>query len=64
MFAPIDDDAMLSWLRTQIYVLEAWREELACRPDIDVGAVRRLDEHYCWLTSEVARLETSPQHAA
>lgn len=57
MCMPLDDTAMICWLRRQIRVLEAWREELATRPEIDISAVTRLESHYAWLTFEVARLE-------
>lgn len=65
MCLPLDDTAMICWLQTQVRVLEAWREELATRPEIDVSAVARLERHYQWLTSEIARLdEVSSQQAA
>ncbi|MEL6243802.1 MAG: hypothetical protein AAFQ21_00550 [Pseudomonadota bacterium] len=57
MCLPLDDTAMVCWLKTQVRVIEAWREELACRPEFDIAAARRLETHYAWLTSEVARLE-------
>ncbi|MEO0981309.1 MAG: hypothetical protein AAFX03_01505 [Pseudomonadota bacterium] len=56
---PIDDGTMACWLRTQVRVLEAWREELAMRPDIDLDTAAKLERHYAWLTGEVARLEQS-----
>jgi len=40
-----------------VRVLEAWREELACRPEIEIAMVTRLERHYAWLTSEIMRLE-------
>ena len=65
MCLPLDDVAMTCWLKTQIRVLEAWREELASRPEIDVQAVIKLETHYAWLTQEVARLDNpSPRQAA
>ncbi|MEL7547002.1 MAG: hypothetical protein AAGJ84_10150 [Pseudomonadota bacterium] len=48
---------MLSWLKSQVRVVEHWREELARQPDIDLDAVIRVETHYQWLTEEVARLE-------
>jgi uncharacterized small protein (DUF1192 family) len=59
----MDDAAMVCWLRQQVRVLEAWREELACRPDIEIAMVKRLERHYAWLTSEIMRLE-APRRAA
>ncbi|MEO1304984.1 MAG: hypothetical protein AAFV37_08410 [Pseudomonadota bacterium] len=65
MCLPMDDTAMICWLRTQVRVIEAWREELATRPDLDIRSVMRLEKHYAWLTSEIAWLEdpTSRQAA-
>ena len=48
---------MLEWLKTQVRILEAWREDVASRPDIDFDLVTRLEHHYQWLTSEVLALE-------
>lgn len=56
MCLPIDDTAMLCWLQSQLKVVEAWRDELATRPDLDLEAVSRLEHHYDWLASEVSRL--------
>lgn len=64
MCLPLDDSAMICWLRTQVRVIEAWREELATRPELDIAAVMRLEEHYAWLTSEVARLDPDPNRQA
>ena len=55
---------MIFWLKTQVRVVEAWREELASRAELDIRAVTRLEEHYAWLTSEVARLETPSSRQA
>lgn len=63
MCLPMDDVAMVCWLRQQVRVLEVWREELACRPEIEIAMVTRLERHYAWLTSEIMRLET-PRRAA
>jgi hypothetical protein len=63
MCIPMDDTAMLCWLKQQVRVLEAWREELACRSEIDIATVTRLERHYAWLTSEIMRLEM-PRRAA
>ncbi|MEL6860719.1 MAG: hypothetical protein AAGL11_02690 [Pseudomonadota bacterium] len=49
---------MLEWLKSQVRVLEAWREDVASRPDIDLEMVTRLEQHYQWLTSEVLTLES------
>lgn len=64
MCLPLDDTAMICWLKTQLRVIEAWREELACRPEIDIQAVQRIEAHYAWLTYEVARLEDHPNRNA
>lgn len=64
MCIPLDDTAMIFWLKTQVRVVEAWREELASRAELDIRAVTRLEEHYAWLTSEVARLETPSSRQA
>ena len=48
---------MLEWLKTQVRILEAWREDIASRPDIDFDLVCRLEQHYQWLTTEVIALE-------
>lgn len=62
MFNMITDTAMLSWLRTQVRILEAWREEVATRTDLDIPMIQRLEDHYQWLTAEVAYLESrAPQ---
>lgn len=50
MCLPLDDASMVCWLKTQVRVIEAWREELASRPDIDIEVVMRLERHYAWLT--------------
>lgn len=63
MCLPLDDTAMVCWLKQQVRVLEAWREELAGRAEMDISAVIRLERHYQWLTSEVARLDP-PRQAA
>ncbi|MEO0550455.1 MAG: hypothetical protein AAFZ91_11090 [Pseudomonadota bacterium] len=57
MCLPLDDTAMTCWLKTQIRVIEVWREELASRPEIDIEAITRLEQHYTWLTYEAGRLE-------
>ena len=65
MCLPLDDTAMICWLQSQVRVLEAWREELATRPEIDVSTIARLERHYQWLTSEIAHLDdVSSQQAA
>ena len=65
MCMPLDDTAMICWLRRQIRVLEAWREELATRPEIDISAVTRLESHYAQLTFEVSLLDDhSNRHSA
>jgi len=58
MCIPMNDGAMIGWLRHQVRVVEAWREELAMRSDIDIGVVTRLERHYAWLTSEMSRLDS------
>lgn len=48
---------MLEWLKTQVRVIEAWREDVASRPDLDLEMITRLEHHYQWLTAEVVNLE-------
>jgi len=57
MCLPISDIAMIDWLKNQIRMIEAWREEVACRPEINISEVERVETHYQWLTLEVTRLE-------
>ena len=57
MYFPIRDTDMLSWLRTQVRVLEAWREDISRRPELDFQMISKLEQHYQWLTYEVSRLE-------
>lgn len=57
MCIPISDVAMIDWLKKQVQVVEAWREEIATRAEIDISEVERIERHYQWLTSEVSRLE-------
>jgi len=57
MCIPISDVAMIDWLKRQVQVVEAWREEIATRAEIDISEVERIERHYQWLTSEVSRLE-------
>ena len=64
MCIPLDDTAMSCWLKTQVRVIEAWREELASRPELDMDALMRLEKHYAWLTYEAARLENPPSRQA
>lgn len=64
MCIPFDDTAMICWLKTQVRVLEAWREELATRPESDMSAVARLERHYVWLTAEITRLDERPKQQA
>ncbi|MFN7053917.1 hypothetical protein [Hyphomonas sp.] len=59
MCVPIDDFQMLCWLRGQLRILTAWREELASRPDQDLEALSRLEAHHDWLQSELGRLESA-----
>ncbi len=58
MCLSISNPDMLNWLKTQIRVLEAWREDVAMRPELDLDMVTRLEHHYQWLTAEVSNLET------
>lgn len=51
---------MLEWLKTQVRVIEAWREDVASRPDLDLEMITRLERHYQWLTAEVLNLEERP----
>lgn len=64
MCVPLDDSAMVCWLKTQVRVIEAWREELAMRTELDVPALTRLEKHYQWLSAEVARLDTPSSRQA
>jgi uncharacterized protein YfaP (DUF2135 family) len=48
---------MLEWLKTQVRVIEAWREDVASRPDLDMDLITRIEQHYQWLTAEVMNLE-------
>ena len=57
MFSPIKDAAMIDWLKKQVRVLEAWREEVACRPELDISMIQRVENHYQWLTGEIAQIE-------
>lgn len=57
MMPNIADIRMIGWLRQQVRVVEAWREELASRPDIDLLAIARVENHYHWLCKEMYRLE-------
>jgi hypothetical protein len=49
---------MLDWLKSQVRVLEAWREDIATRPRLDLEMVSRLEQHYQWLTREIMDLES------
>ncbi len=53
---------MKAWLAMQVRVLEAWREEVAMRADIDLGMALRLEQHYQWLTAELAMLDRTVEH--
>ncbi|MEL6567454.1 MAG: hypothetical protein AAFQ22_03475 [Pseudomonadota bacterium] len=64
MCVPLDRMSLLGWLKTQVRVVEAWREELARQPDIDLAQVHRLETHYQWLTSEISKLESRHIKAA
>lgn len=64
MCLPLSDTAMIDWLKSQVRVIEAWREDVACRPEIDMTEVERLERHYQWLTAEVRRLEDYQLKAA
>ena len=64
MCLPIDDDAMVCWLKSQVRVLEVWREEVASRPEFDLQQITRLERHYQWLTAEVTALEAPNRQAA
>lgn len=54
---------MVDWLRTQVRVIEAWREDVASRPELDLDMIMRLERHYQWLTAEVSSLETQQARA-
>ncbi|WP_155838233.1 hypothetical protein [Hyphomonas beringensis] len=57
MCLPMDDTAMLCWLKNQVTVLEAWREELTCRPETSISMITRLEKHRSWLREEISRLD-------
>ena len=60
MCYPFQSSDMLEWLKTQVRVIEAWREDVASRPDLDLEMITRLERHYQWLTAEVLNLEERP----
>ncbi len=64
MCLPMDDAMMICWLKTQVRVLEAWRENLAMDVDLDLEQIARLERHYQWLTAEILTLESPPRQAA
>ena len=64
MCLPIDESSMLCWLQSQLKVVEVWRDELATRPDLDLEAISRLEQHYNWLSFEVSRLDTPTSRQA
>ena len=51
------NSSMIEWLKSQVCVLEAWREDVASRADLDIDMIMRLERHYQWLTAEVSNLE-------
>ncbi|MEO0449170.1 MAG: hypothetical protein AAFZ74_02485 [Pseudomonadota bacterium] len=55
---------MLIWLKNQVRVLEAWREDLASRAHLDLEMVRRLEHHYQWITKEIMDLERLEEQRA
>ncbi|MDJ0920918.1 MAG: hypothetical protein QNI84_07305 [Henriciella sp.] len=59
MCYPVHDSNMIEWLRTQVRVLEAWRESIALKPQIDIELLSRVEDHYQWLTREIQLLETA-----
>lgn len=64
MCLPINDRTMLTWLQTQIRVMEAWREEIATRPEIDIDQVVKVETHLSWLSAEYDRLTEGNSVAA
>ncbi|MEM9938010.1 MAG: hypothetical protein AAF768_04130 [Pseudomonadota bacterium] len=64
MCYPIQDSSMIEWLRTQVRVLEAWRESIALKPELDMALLSRVEEHYQWLTREIDLLEMAEQPRA
>ncbi len=63
MCLSISDNTILSWLETQVRVLEAWREDVATRPSIDMRMAMSLEQHYQWLTKQIDVLgQKRPQH--
>ena len=59
-----NDFDMMSWLRHQIRVIEAWRDDVAMRPELDMEMIIRLEQHYQWLTSEVSSLEARQEQSS
>ncbi|MEO0883948.1 MAG: hypothetical protein AAFY34_14630 [Pseudomonadota bacterium] len=64
MCVPIPDRTMLGWLRSQLRILEAWRDELLRRSETDAETLERLDRHSAWLGGEIDRLEQEQSQAA
>lgn len=57
MCLPMPETELVDWLKRQVLVIEAWREDMAMKTEIDMDDVMRLERHYAWLTTEIARLE-------
>ena len=59
----IHNSGMVGWLRMQVRVIEAWREDIATQPELDLEMITRLERHYQWLTAEVSILESQQARA-
>lgn len=64
MCVPISDRTMLGWLRSQLRIMDAWRDELLRRGEASSETVERLERHYSWLNAEIIRLEGAEMTAA
>ena len=58
MCSPFQTPNMLTWLKAQVRVLEAWRENVAMHPELDLEMISRLEQHYQWLTREICYLDS------
>lgn len=63
MGLPVDEATLQSWLRSQLRGIVLWREEICSQPEIDLAAVRRLEQHQQWLQQELEQLAAQTRHA-
>lgn len=59
MHIPLGTHAFSGWLTQQIRLVEAWREELALSPQIDISTIERVERHYHWLCDQLRLAEAS-----